>query len=54
MKYDLSAPNATRVYRLITRGAEPLLYVAAFNINQAISMAKKAGYTVLSAARWND
>ena len=54
MKYDLSAPNSTRVYRLVTRGPESLLYISANNINQAIRMAKKSGYIVLSAARWID
>jgi hypothetical protein len=54
MKYDLSAPNSNKSYRLITKGPECLIYVCANNINQAISLAKKAGYQVLSATRWAD
>ena len=52
MKYDLQAPNATRVYRIVVKG--DLLYVLAHNTIQARSMAKEAGYTVLSVARWVD
>ena len=52
MKYDLQAPNATRVYRIVVKG--DLLYVLAHSTTQAASMAKKAGFTVLSIARWVD
>lgn len=51
-KFDLEAQNAKLIYRLVVKG--DLLYVKAHNINQAISMAKKAGYKVLSAAKWED
>lgn len=52
MKYDLEANGAKKTYRLVVKG--DLLYIKAHNINQAISMAKKSGYQVLSAAKWVD
>lgn len=52
MKCDLSAPNATRIYRIVVKG--DLLYVAAHNSVQARSLAERSGYKVLYVTRWKD
>ena len=51
-RFDLESPGAPRAYRAVVKG--DLLYIKAHNVNQARSMAVKAGYVVLSIARWED